>query len=70
VITEHEVHLDGRPATSLVYCGDAPRDRAPYSFYAGRGAGVTHRVRIRAGLPDGTRGGYSAGRTVTTGGRR
>lgn len=67
VITEYQVHLDGRPATSVVYGGKAPRDRAAYSFYAGREAGVDHRVRIRARLPDGTWGGFSTERTVTTG---
>ncbi|MFJ4979421.1 fibronectin type III domain-containing protein [Streptomyces coeruleorubidus] len=66
-VTEYQIHLDGRPATSLVYGGDAPRDRATYSFYAGRDAGVSHRVRVRAMLPDGTWGGFSAERTVTTG---
>ncbi|MBA8941740.1 fibronectin type III domain-containing protein [Streptomyces calvus] len=67
VVTEYEVHLDGRAATSLVYGGDAPRDRATYRFYVGREAGVGHRVRIRAKLPDGTWGAFSAERTVTTG---
>ncbi|MGW2717832.1 fibronectin type III domain-containing protein [Streptomyces sp. NPDC001492] len=67
VVTEYQIGLDGRVATSLVYGGDAPRDRASYSFYAGRDAGVRHRVRIRARLPDGTWGGYSAERTVITG---
>ncbi|MGC4974179.1 fibronectin type III domain-containing protein [Streptomyces sp. DT199] len=66
-ITEYQIHLDGRPATSLVYGGTAPRERATYSFYAGRRAGVTHRVRVRAMLPDGTWGGFSAERAVTTG---
>ncbi|MEV5548407.1 fibronectin type III domain-containing protein [Streptomyces sp. NPDC052309] len=70
VVTEYQIHLDGRQATSLVYGGDAPRDRAEYSFYAGQEPGVTHRVRIRAKLPDGTWGGFSAERTVTTGERR
>ncbi|WP_309058994.1 fibronectin type III domain-containing protein [Streptomyces sp.] len=69
VVTEYEVHLDGRAATSLVQGGDAPRDRATYRFYVGRDPGVTHRVRIRAMLPDGTWGGFSAERTVTTGAR-
>ncbi|MFV0137600.1 fibronectin type III domain-containing protein [Streptomyces sp. HMX87] len=69
VITEYEIQLDGRPATSLVFGADAPRDRAEYSFYAGEKAGVTHRVRLRARLPDGTWGGFSAERTVTTGDR-
>jgi chitodextrinase len=66
-ITEYQIHLDGRPATSLVYGGSAPRDRATHSFYMGKVAGTTHRVRIRAMLPDGTWGGFSAERTVTTG---
>ncbi|WP_282699727.1 fibronectin type III domain-containing protein [Streptomyces sp. CC219B] len=67
VITEYEVRLDGRTATSVVFGGRAPREKAAYSFYAGREAGVSHRVRIRARLPDGTWGGFSAERTVTTG---
>ncbi|MFJ4277143.1 fibronectin type III domain-containing protein [Streptomyces massasporeus] len=66
-ITEYQIHLDGRPATSLVYGGTAPRERATYSFYAGRRTGATHRVRVRAMLPDGTWGGFSAERVVTTG---
>ncbi|MGY1524255.1 fibronectin type III domain-containing protein [Streptomyces sp. MN3] len=66
-VAEYEVRLDGRPVTSLVYGGEAPRDRATYRFYAGEEAGVTHRVRIRALLPDGTWGAFSAERTVTTG---
>ncbi|AMW08647.1 hydrolase [Streptomyces qaidamensis] len=69
-IAEYQIHLDGRPATSLVYGGSAPRDRAAYSFYVGRKAGVTHRVRVRAMLPDGTWGGFSAERAVTTGAGR
>ncbi|MET9253980.1 fibronectin type III domain-containing protein [Streptomyces sp. NPDC003717] len=66
VVTEYQVHLDGHLATSLVYGGEAPREKAEYSFYAGEESGVTHRVRIRARLPDGTWGGFSAERTVTT----
>ncbi|WP_030604687.1 fibronectin type III domain-containing protein [Streptomyces fulvoviolaceus] len=68
MVTEYQVHLDGTAATSLVFGGTAPRERATYSFYLGREAGVGHRVRIRARLPDGTWGGFSAERTVTTGG--
>ncbi|CAL9610675.1 hypothetical protein SUDANB70_05651 [Streptomyces sp. enrichment culture] len=67
VVTEYQVHLDGRAATSLVFGGQAPRDRATYSFYVGKEPGVTHRVRIRPMLPDGTWGAFSAERTVTTG---
>lgn len=67
VITEYQVQLDGRPATSLVFGGSPPRGRATYSFYIGQEAGESHRVRIRPRLPDGTWGGFSAERTVTTG---
>ncbi|MFF6996298.1 fibronectin type III domain-containing protein [Streptomyces sp. NPDC008313] len=69
VITEYQIRLDGRPATSLMWGGKAPRGRATYSFYTGRESGVTHRVRLRARLPDGTWGAFSAERTVTTGRR-
>ncbi|MFF1449298.1 fibronectin type III domain-containing protein [Streptomyces sp. NPDC058274] len=69
-VTEYQIHLDGKPATSLVW-GDGPPDgKATYSFYIGKDAGVAHRVRIRAKLPDGTWGGFSAERTVTTGSER
>ena len=67
VVAEYQVRLDGRTATSLVYGGSAPRERATYSFYLGPEKGVVHRVRIRGRLPDGTWGGFSAERTVTTG---
>ncbi|MGW1161491.1 fibronectin type III domain-containing protein [Streptomyces sp. NPDC002513] len=67
VVTEYGIDLDGQPATSLVWGGTVPRSTAAYSFYVGREAGVTHRVRIRAKLPDGTWGGFSPERTVTTG---
>ncbi|MEU1269808.1 fibronectin type III domain-containing protein [Streptomyces sp. NPDC005799] len=67
VVGEYQILLDGRTATSLVYGANAPRERASYSFYVGRQAGVSHRVRIRARLPDGSWGGFSAERTVTTG---
>lgn len=67
VITEYQIHLDGRPVTSLVWGGTPPEGKSTYSFYVGRDAGVSHRVRISAKLPDGTWGGFSAERTVTTG---
>ncbi|MEU6350856.1 fibronectin type III domain-containing protein [Streptomyces sp. NPDC047072] len=67
VVTEYQVRLDGAAATSLVFGGEPPRGRATYSFYLGREAGVDHRVRIRARLPDGTWGGLSVERKVTTG---
>ncbi|WP_435844742.1 fibronectin type III domain-containing protein [Streptomyces huasconensis] len=66
-VTEYQIQLDGRTATSLVFGGTAPKDRAEHSFYIGRKAGERHRVRIRPKLPDGTWGAYSPTRTVTTG---
>ncbi|MEU7649748.1 fibronectin type III domain-containing protein [Streptomyces huasconensis] len=66
-VTEYQIQLDGRTATSLVFGGTPPKDRAEHSFYIGRKAGERHRVRIRPKLPDGTWGAYSPTRTVTTG---
>ncbi|MEU1299635.1 fibronectin type III domain-containing protein [Streptomyces shenzhenensis] len=67
VVTEYQIQLDRGQPTSLVWGGTPPEGRATHSFYIGREAGVGHRVRIRARLPDGTWGGFSAERTVTTG---
>ncbi|MFF7331285.1 fibronectin type III domain-containing protein [Streptomyces sp. NPDC008150] len=67
VVTEYQVRLDGRAATSLVFGANPPTGHASYSFYVGRTAGERHTVRIRAKLPDGTWGGLSASRTVRTG---
>jgi chitodextrinase len=68
VITEYEIQLDGHLATTLVWGGVPPRGRAAYDFYVGREKGVSYRVRIRAKLPDGTWGGYTVERTVSTAG--
>ncbi|WP_318205093.1 fibronectin type III domain-containing protein [Streptomyces sp. SCL15-4] len=67
VITEYQIRLDGTAATSLVWGGAPPRGRAHHSFYVGTAAGEEHRVRLRGRLPDGTWGGWSPERTVTTG---
>ncbi|ATL25833.1 fibronectin type III domain-containing protein [Streptomyces formicae] len=66
-VAEYQIQLDGRTVTSLVFGGTAPSDKAEHSFYIGEKAGERHRVRIRPKLPDGTWGGYSPERTVTTG---
>nr|WP_225987699.1 fibronectin type III domain-containing protein [Streptomyces spectabilis] len=65
-VTEYQIYLDGESATSLVFGGTVPQGRVKHSFYVSKKPGVTHRVRLRAKLPDGTWGGYSAERTVTT----
>ncbi|WP_223773226.1 fibronectin type III domain-containing protein [Streptomyces sp. 135] len=66
-VTEYQIQLDGRTATSLVFGGTAPKTKARHSFYIGRKAGERHQVRIRPKLPDGTWGAYSPTRAVTTG---
>lgn len=66
-VAEYQIHLDGKTATSLVFGGAAPRKKATHSFYVGKEPGATHRVKLRPRLPDGTWGGYSPERTVTTG---
>ncbi|MFI9542426.1 fibronectin type III domain-containing protein [Streptomyces sp. NPDC052016] len=66
VVAEYQIQVDGQPATSLVWGGTPPQGKASYSFYVGREAGVGHRVRLRARLPDGTWGAFSPERTVRT----
>nr|WP_189173731.1 fibronectin type III domain-containing protein [Streptomyces lasiicapitis] len=65
-VTEYQIHLDGKSATSLVFGGNTPQDKAKHSFYVSRKSGETHRVKLRAKLPDGTWGSYSPERAVTT----
>ncbi|MEU2424292.1 fibronectin type III domain-containing protein [Streptomyces sp. NPDC007851] len=67
VVTEYQVRLDADTTTSLVWGGTPPTGRSTYSFYVGRDHGVGHHVRLRARLPDGTWGGWSAVRLVITG---
>ncbi|MFD8812489.1 fibronectin type III domain-containing protein, partial [Streptomyces sp. NPDC059627] len=67
VVTEYQILLDRGTTTSLVWGGTPPKGRSAYSFYVGRDHGVVHYVRLRARLPDGTWGGWSVERTVTTG---
>ncbi|MER6536163.1 fibronectin type III domain-containing protein [Streptomyces sp900105755] len=67
VVTEYQIRLDSGTTTSLVWGGTPPKGRPTYSFYVGRDHGVRHQVRLRARLPDGTWGGWSAERTVATG---
>ncbi|MFE0101096.1 fibronectin type III domain-containing protein [Streptomyces sp. NPDC059009] len=67
-VTEYQIRLDGQSATSLVWGGKPPKGTARHSFYVGKKAGESHRVKLRAKLPDGTWGGYAPERTVTTGG--
>ncbi|MGD6749965.1 fibronectin type III domain-containing protein [Streptomyces sp. BH105] len=66
-VPAYQVFLDGREATTVMWGEGAPADSATYSFYTGKKPHVTHRVKLRAQLPDGTWGAFSAERTVVTG---
>ncbi|MEV7872390.1 fibronectin type III domain-containing protein [Streptomyces sp. NPDC088124] len=65
-VPEYQIHLNGKFATTLVWGAEAPRGRATYSVYAGRTAGETFRVKLRAKLPDGNWGAFSPERAVVT----
>ncbi|MFD8719334.1 fibronectin type III domain-containing protein [Streptomyces sp. NPDC059629] len=67
VVTEYQIRLDATVTTSLVWGGTPPKGRSASSFYVGRDRGAVHHVRLRARLPDGTWGGWSVERAVTTG---
>lgn len=65
-VSEYQIHLNGKQATTLMWGGKAPEGKAKHSFFITRESGQTYRVRLRAKLPDGDWGAFSAERTVTT----
>ncbi|MEV6205090.1 fibronectin type III domain-containing protein [Streptomyces sp. NPDC051771] len=64
-VTHHELHIDGRFATTIVWGAAPPTGRATYTFPAQAKPGTTYTLTLRARLPDGTWGDFSAPRTVT-----
>ncbi|NBE56938.1 fibronectin type III domain-containing protein, partial [Streptomyces boluensis] len=66
-VSEYQIHLNGKQATTLMWGAKAPKGQAKHSFFITREAGLTYRVKLRAKLPDGNWGAFSAERTVTTG---
>jgi chitodextrinase len=68
-VREYQIYLNGRFATTLVWGGKAPGSPARHSVYGGEKPDATYSVKIRAKLPDGNWGSFSAERTVTTGRR-
>ncbi|MGW6554978.1 fibronectin type III domain-containing protein [Streptomyces sp. NPDC055051] len=64
-VTHHELHIDGRFATTVVWGTSPPPGRAVYTFPAQASPGTTLTLTLRARLPDGTWGDFSAPRTVT-----
>ncbi|WP_329125658.1 fibronectin type III domain-containing protein [Streptomyces sp. NBC_01465] len=65
-VKEYQMYLDGRLTTTIAYGAAAPRDRATYRFVVTEKAGTSYAVKIRARLPDGDWGTFSAERTVVT----
>ncbi|WP_455359585.1 fibronectin type III domain-containing protein [Streptomyces sp. SYSU K21746] len=63
-VEEYQMFLDGRLTTTIRWGAGPPAGRATYRFDAGDGPGTAHRVKIRARLPDGNWGSFSAQRTV------
>ncbi|QGZ51676.1 hydrolase [Streptomyces sp. QHH-9511] len=64
VVKEHQLYLDGKFATTIVWGADPPLGRATYTFTVPDAPGTRYSVKLRARLPDGTWGDFSAQRTV------
>ncbi|MFF8828181.1 fibronectin type III domain-containing protein [Streptomyces sp. NPDC015131] len=64
-VKEHQLYLDGAFATTIVWGAAPPPGRAAYTFTVTDPPGTRHTVKLRARLPDGTWGDFSAERTVT-----
>ncbi|MGW7051605.1 fibronectin type III domain-containing protein [Streptomyces sp. NPDC054887] len=65
-VREHQLYLDGELATTIVWGGEPPAGRAAYRFTVPEPAGTRYSVKLRARLPDGEWGDFSAQRTVVT----
>ncbi|WP_424214972.1 fibronectin type III domain-containing protein [Streptomyces sp. BI20] len=65
-ITSYEVYLDGKAVTTLDFGeGAVPTGRAEYRLTDTAPAGTVRALKLRARLPDGTWGAFSAERRVT-----
>lgn len=67
-IPAYELYLDGKFTTTIVWGGTPPKGRATYELTLTEPKGTRHSVKIRAKLPDGTWGDFSAQRTLVLGG--
>ncbi|MFG3350891.1 fibronectin type III domain-containing protein [Streptomyces sp. NPDC048001] len=63
-VTEHQLHLNGRPATTIVWGTVPPGPEVGYTMTVTDPPGTRYSIKIRARLPDGGWGGFSAQRTV------
>ncbi|MFF7177957.1 fibronectin type III domain-containing protein [Streptomyces sp. NPDC008121] len=63
-ITSHQLYLNEKFATTIVWGAAPPPGRATYTFTVPDPPGTRFSVKLRARLPDGTWGDFSAQRTV------
>ncbi|GAA2927680.1 fibronectin type III domain-containing protein [Streptomyces enissocaesilis] len=65
-VREHQLFLNGRLATTIVWGAVPPKGTATYRFTVGEPPGTRYSIKLRAKLPDGKWGDFSAQRTVVT----
>ncbi|WP_327326866.1 fibronectin type III domain-containing protein [Streptomyces sp. NBC_01210] len=63
-VKEHQLFLNGKLATTIVWGAAPPTGAATYTFMVTDNPGTRYRVKLRAKLPDGKWGDFSAQRTV------
>ncbi|WUP45235.1 fibronectin type III domain-containing protein [Streptomyces sp. NBC_00259] len=66
-VEEHQLFLNGKLATTIVWGTQPPPGRATYTFTVTDPPGTRYSVKLRAKLPDGNWGDFSAQRTVVVG---
>ncbi|MFI8826149.1 fibronectin type III domain-containing protein [Streptomyces sp. NPDC053431] len=65
-VKEHQLHLNGRFATTIVWGAEPPPGPVTYTLTVPATPGVRYVLTLRARLPDGTWGDFSAPCTVVT----
>jgi chitodextrinase len=63
-VLEYQIYLDGEFVTTLVWGAGAARDRVEHSVNVEDEPGASYRLKVRARLPDGHWGAFSAEQTV------
>ncbi|MFF9350094.1 fibronectin type III domain-containing protein [Streptomyces sp. NPDC014734] len=67
-IPAYQLYMDGRLTTTIVWGSTPPKGRATYRLTVTDPRGTRYSLKIRAKLPDGKWGDFSAQRTVVLGG--
>lgn len=66
-VKEHQLFLNGKLVTTIVWGAQPPAGTATYTFTVTDKPGTRYSVKLRAKLPDGKWGDFSAQRTVVIG---